>query len=338
MVKIFDKRRRLVGSGRELRLRSDFAFVALAILLVGFPVFVRDAYILNIMIIALMFSGLAVSWNFMIGYIGSFSLGHHAFYGLGAYTSALVVMKVGFSPWFALIIAGIVVAFFSFVIGLPCLRLRDAPYIAIATLIFAEIARMVCMNLVELTRGERGLWGIPSFPDINLPWIGIISFGGGARIPFYYLILLILVIMMVTFHFILNSHIGLAFKAIRDSQDASESLGINVTYYKLLAFIISGFFAGVIGGFYAHYILILTPSSVFSVLVMVDILVMTFLGGLGTLIGPVLGAFLVTLGLESLRVLEAYRLISYGILLVVIILFMPAGFGTKLFREKELVE
>jgi len=332
------KRETLVGFGQELRLRSDHAFGIAVILLAIFPVLVQDPYFLHIMIIALVFSVLATSWNLIVGYIGIFSFGHHAFFGIGGYVSALLAMKAGVSPWFGLIIGGLVAAFLSFVIGLPCLRLRAAPYIAIATLAFAEISRMTCLNLVKLTRGEMGLWGIPHFPHITLPGIGIISFAGGVRIPYYYLILIIFIITMVVFHFGLNSHVGLAFRSIRDSQDASESLGINITYYKLLAFITGGFFAGVAGGFYAHYLLIMTPTSVLSIAIMVDIVVVTLLGGLSTFMGPVLGAFLVVLGLEFLRVLEEYRFIAYGILLVVIILFVPSGIGVKVFREKQLLE
>lgn len=333
-----DKRERGAGSRQELKLKSDHAFLIGTILLAVFPIFVRDAYFLHIMIMALVFSVLAVSWNLIVGYIGIFSFGHHAFFGIGGYVSALLAMKAGISPWFGLIVGGIVAAFLSFVIGLPCLRLRAAPYIAIATLAFAEISRMTCMNLVGLTRGEMGLWGIPHFPDITLPGIGVISFAGGVRIPYYYLILIIFIITMTVFHFGLSSHVGLAFRSIRDSQDASESLGINITYYKLLAFMTGGFFAGVAGGFYAHYLLIMTPTSVLSIAIMIDIVVMTLVGGLSTFMGPVFGAFLVVLGLEYLRVLEEYRFIAYGILLVVMILFMPSGIGKKLFREKQLVE
>lgn len=333
-----NKKKSLAGFGQISRPRSDRAFVVVAMLLAVFPALVRDPYILHILVIALVFSVLTASWNLIVGYIGIFSFGHHAFFGIGGYVSALLAMKAGVSPWFGLIIGGIVAAFFSFVIGLPCLRLRAAPYIAIATLAFAEISRMTCMNLVDLTRGEMGLWGIPHFPDITVPWIGVISFAGGVRVPYYYLILIIFILTMTVVHFGLSSHVGLAFRSIRDSQDASESLGVNITHYKLLAFMTGGFFAGVAGGFYAHYLLIMTPTSVLSIPIMIDIVVMTLLGGLTTFMGPVVGAFLVVLGLEHLRVLEEYRFIAYGILLVVMILFVPSGIGTKLFREKQLVE
>jgi branched-chain amino acid transport system permease protein len=183
------------------KLRSDRGFVMWTVLLAIVPVFVRDAYLLNILILSLIFAVLTASWNLICGYAGIFTFGHPAFFGIGGYVSALLAMKAGISPWLGLLIGGMVAAFLSFIIGLPCLRLRAAPYIAITTLAFSEIARITCMNLVDLTRGELGLWGIPHFPDIALPGIGVIGFGGGVRIPYYYMILIIFTVMMVLFHF-----------------------------------------------------------------------------------------------------------------------------------------
>jgi branched-chain amino acid transport system permease protein len=286
-------------------------------------------------ILSLVYSILALSWNFLCGYIGIFSLGHQAFFGIGAYVSALLTMKAGVSPWFGVIIGGIVCTALSFIIGLPCLRLRSAPYIALTTLCFSEIARIICTNLVTLTRGDMGLWGIPHFSDIPLPLIGIITFKGTASLSYYYLILIIFIITIMILYFSLKSHIGLAFRSIRDSREAAESLGINITFYKLLAFMISTFFAGVAGGFYAHYLLILTPSSAFSVGMMIEVLTFTMVGGIGTFMGPVVGAFSLTLGLEYLRFLGEYRLIIYGILIVAIVLFMPQGLMKKILPEEE---
>lgn len=319
-------------------IRSDRCFLACAILLVIFPIFVRDPYILNVMIISLIFAVLAASWNLICGYAGIFTFGHQAFFGIGAYVSSLLAMKAGISPWYGLFIGGLAAALASFLIGLPSLRLRAAPYIAIMTLAFSEIVRITCMNLVDLTRGECGLWGIPNFPELHLPLFGVISFAGGVRIPYYYLILIIFMITMLTLYLSVNSHVGLAFRSLRDSQDAAESLGVNITYFKLLAFIVSAFFAGVVGSFYAHYLLILTPTSVFSLGMMIEIMAITIIGGLGSFMGPVLAAFLLTVGLEYLRFLGEYRFITYGILIVLVIVYMPQGFTKRLFFDKEIVE
>jgi branched-chain amino acid transport system permease protein len=326
------------GSQGKGKWRSDHCFVWIAAFLLVFPIFVQDAYILNVFIIAFIFAALAASWNLIVGYTGLFTFGHQAFFAIGAYVSSLLAMKAGISPWLGMLLGGIAASFLSFIIGLPCLRLRSAPYVAITTLAFSEIARITCMNLPSLTRGEAGLWGIPNFPDIPLLGIGMISFGGGARIPYYYLILLVLIVIVLIMHYSLNSHIGLAFKSIRDSQDAAESLGINITHYKLLAFMLSAFFAGVVGSIYAHYILILTPTSVFNVGLMVEVLAFTIIGGLGTLIGPILSAVILTIALEYMRLLGDYRLMTYGLLLVIVVIFMPEGIGRRLFRDKEILE
>ena len=305
------------------------------VILLVLPLFIEDPYIMNIVILSLLFGVLACSWNLICGYTGIFTFGHQAFFGLGAYVSALLSMKMNLSPWLGLPAGGIAAAFVGFLIGLPCLRLRAAPYIAITTLAFAEIARIVCMNLVGLTRGEMGLWGIPTFPDLTLPGGLEISFSGGDRTGYYYVILLVFVVSAALIGWLMRSYVGLAFRAIREEQDAAISLGIDRTKYKLLSFIISSFLAGVAGSFYAHYILILTPSSVFSVGVMSEIIAVVLVGGLGTFWGPIIGAFSLTVLLEYLRAFGEYRFMIYGAMLVATIMFMPKGVASKLFPEKE---
>jgi branched-chain amino acid transport system permease protein len=311
------------------------AIAAVVIILLVVPVFIDDPYIMNIIILSLLFAVLACSWNLICGYTGIFTFGHQAFFGIGAYVSALLSMKAGLSPWLWLLAGGIGAGLIGLLIGLPCLRLRAAPYIAITTLAFSEIARIVCMNLVGLTRGELGLWGIPEFPEIPLPGGGMINFAGGERTGYYYVLLVIFFFTLGVIGWMLRSHIGLAFRAVRDDQDAALSLGVDTTRFKLLAFIASSFFAGVAGAFYAHYILILTPTSVMSVGVMTEIIAVTLVVGLGTFWGPVIGAFSLTALLEYLREFGEYRFMIYGALLVATIMFMPKGVSSKLFPEKE---
>ena len=311
------------------------AIAAMVIILMILPVFIKDPYIMNIIILSLLFAVLACSWNLICGYTGIFTFGHQAFFGIGAYVSALLSMKLGLSPWLGLLVGGIAAALIGLFIGLPCLRLRIAPYIAITTLAFSEIARIVCMNLVGLTRGELGLWGIPEFPDIPLWGDVVISFSGGDRTAYYYVILVVFFVSLVLIGWMMRSYIGLAFRAIRDEQDAALSLGIDTTRFKLLAFITSSFLAGVAGSFYAHYILILTPTSVFIVGLMTEVIAVTLVGGLGTFWGPVIGAFSLTVLLEYLREFGEYRFMIYGAMLVATIMFMPKGVSSKLFPEKE---
>lgn len=311
------------------------AVAVMVIILLILPLLIQDPYIMNIVILSLLFAVLACSWNLICGYTGIFTFGHQAFFGIGAYVSALLSMKLGLSPWLGLVVGGIAAGLIGLFIGLPCLRLRIAPYIAITTLAFSEIARIVCMNLVGLTHGELGLWGIPEFPDIPLWGDLVVSFSGGDRTAYYYVILIIFFVSLGLIGWMLRSYIGLAFRAIRDEQDAALSLGIDTTRFKLLAFITSSFLAGVAGSFYAHYILILTPTSVFSVGMMTEVIAVTLVGGLGTFWGPVIGAFSLTVLLEYLREFGEYRFMIYGAMLVATIMFMPKGVSSKLFPEKE---
>jgi len=316
---------RLVEGGRA------YFWVAAAIAVV--PAISADPYFIHILILSMMHAALVSSWNLLTGYAGLFSFGHQAFFGLGAYVSALMAMRLGLSPWLTLFAGGVVAAGAGLLIALPCLRLRAPPYIAIATLGFAEICRFVATNLVGLTRGELGLWGIPEMTALTVPGVGTLSFTG-QRVPYFYLMLGLWVAIMALLYRLIRSPFGLALKSVRDSQDAAESLGVDITRTKVAAFVISAFLAGLVGSFYAHYVLILTPSAVLSVGVMVEIVAMTLVGGLGTFLGPTLGAFTLTLMLEYLRALGEYRLLIYGALLIVIILFMPEGAVQRLLPRR----
>lgn len=287
-------------------------------LLVILPLIYPDAYFLHIMIVSMFMAALASSWNLMLGYAGIFSFGHQAFFGLGAYVSSLLAMHVDLSPWLGMLAAGVAAAVISLIIAIPCLRLRAAPYVAIATLSFSEICRIIAMNLVDITRGELGLWGIPAL------------FPGGSRVPYYYTMLAILIVVLLAMGRIDKSSLGLALRSVRESEDAAETLGVDVAQTKILAFVISSFMAGIVGAFYAHYLVILTPSSVLSVRIMVEIVTITLLGGLGTLVGPVVAAFGLTLGLEYMRLLGDYRLLLYGAGMVLLIMLMPEGVGPRL--------
>lgn len=294
--------------------RLAYWLPVLAILPLVYP----DSYFIHTMILSMIMAALASSWNLMLGYAGIFSFGHQAFFGLGAYVSALLAMRAGLLPWLGMLVAGMAAAVVSLVIAVPCLRLRAAPSIAIATLSFAEICRITAMNLVDITRGELGLWGIPEL------------FAGGNRVPNYYTILAMLTLILWAMARIAESPLGLALRTVRESQDAAEALGVNIAKTKVLAFVISSFMAGIVGAFYAHYLVILTPSSVLSVRVMVEIVTITLLGGLGTLAGPVLAAFGITLGMEYMRWLGDYRLLLYGAGMVLLIIFMPDGVVPRL--------
>lgn len=320
-----DKNIDIKQSQKALRVEDPRLLGIVFLVLALLPVIVRNEYYLNILTICLIYATLATTWNLMVGYTGILSFGHQAFYGLGAYFSALMTIKFQLSPWLGLFLGGSFAGFLSLAIGIPCLRLRIAPYVAIATLAFSEIILVICRNWVSLTRGEMGLWGIPTYTDISIIGLFDIKFSGGAKISYYYVMLAIFIATLLFIYYQLSSKTGVALKAIREDQDAASSLGVDVTRYKLTAFITSSFFAGVTGSFYAHYLSILEPGAVLGVAEMVEVVAITLVGGIGTFIGPTLGAFTLIIGLEVLRGVADYRLMIYGATLVLLILLMPNG-------------
>ncbi|MEW6529871.1 MAG: branched-chain amino acid ABC transporter permease [Thermodesulfobacteriota bacterium] len=294
--------------------------------LIALPLVVRDRYFLHLVVTAGIFVLLASSWNLLAGYAGQLNLGHAAFYGIGAYTSAILATKLGITPWLGLLAGGLMAALFGLMLGVPALRL-SGPYLAITTIGFSEILRLVAMNWVELTRGSLGLYGIPPFTPIKLgSWLEI-EFR--SEIGAYYLLLVLVCVSLAFFRRLTVSEFGLSLKSLREDEIGAASIGINISGYKLAVFTISAFFAGLAGAFFAHYQRLVSPDTL-SLGETFAILTMTMLGGLGTLVGPVLGAVLLTFLSEGLRFVEDMvkldvRMIIYGVLLIVTIRFMRGG-------------
>jgi branched-chain amino acid transport system permease protein len=314
--------------GTKKPLNNLFILIALAVVFCLVPLVTQEAYFLHICILALLFGALASSWNLINGYAGIFTFGHQAFFGLGAYGSALMSMKLGFSPWLTMWAAGLMSAALGLVISLPVLRIRSIPHIAIVTLAFAEIVRIVCSNLTDFTRGELGLWGIPPFTSFSLPLVGDVTFDAAHKVAYFYVVILLWLLIVGATYWILRNRFGFGLRAIRDSQIAAESLGVHLTRYKTVVFGFSSFLAGILGAFYAHYVLILTPSSALGIDIMIQIVAMTLIGGIGRLLGPTIGAFILTFGLEWLRGFGEYRMLIYGVLLVLIVMFLPKGLAS----------
>lgn len=301
----------------------NFALFLVALAL--FPVFVRDSYYLHVGILCMLFASFALSWHLVTGYGGLKTFGHQAFFGIGAYFSALVSIHFGISPWLLLLVAGIVAAILGLLIATPVLRIRSMPHVAIVTLSFAEIIRAVISNWRDVTRGELGLWGIRTFESFSLPLIGAVSFTSTDKVSFYYLMFLLFALVCFTVLAIMRSQYGLAIIAMRESENAADSLGVNIVKYKLFLFALSAFFVGVCGSFYAHYLLILTPSAVLHIEVIILVIAMTLVGGVGTFAGPIIGAFLLTILGEWLRGFGDYRMLIYGTMILLCVMFFPGG-------------
>lgn len=292
------------------------------------PLVTRDSYLLHVLILTMIFGIFASAWNLVTGFAGLKTFGHHAFFGIGAYASALISIHAGLSPWLTIWIAALVATVFGLLIGLPILRINSMPHVAIVTLGFAEIVRIVISNLQSITRGELGLWGIPPFEGFTLRWTGKVAFTPADKVPYYYLILVLLVASVAVIALIMRSKTGLAMIAMRDAEEAAESLGVNLTRQKLLVFGVSAFLVGVAGAFYAHYISILTPTAAVGTDLMILVIAMALVGGLSTLSGPLIGALILTGAVELMRDLDDYRLLVYGAMVILIVMFLPKGLVT----------
>jgi len=299
--------------------RKKLLAIILVVIAALVPLVVSDDYIVRVLIMSGIFLILTLSLNLVTGYTGQFCLGWAAFYGIGAYTSALLVMKLGFSFWLSMPLAGLMSALFGILLGIPTMRLKDI-YLAITTLGFGEIIRLIMLNWTDLTRGSMGLPGIPS-PTI-------FSYEFSSNIPYYYLILALVLITIFSVRRIIDSRVGRALIAIREDDLAAKTMGIDITGYKVLAFAVGAFFAGIAGAFYAHYTSFIDPHT-FSFSESITILAMVVLGGMGSIWGSILGAVVLTVAPEALRGLSDYRMIIFGLIMMIVMLVRPQGIMGK---------
>lgn len=287
------------------------ALLIAVILAAVFPFWANRSqpYYLQIAINVIIFAVLALSWD-ILARTGQLSLAHAAFYGLGAYTSALLTLRAGVPVVIAIILGGVVAMGAAGALGVLTLRLRGI-YFAIGTLAFSETLR-VTTNQLRFTGGATGLVAPPLL--------------GGQRVPQYLAILSVLVLVILVSWLVNRSRLHFAFTAIRTNEDVAATMGVDVVRYKVLAFVISAFFAGITGAYYAHVFLFISPIEVYSLAVSVGALVAPIFGGLYTTVGPVVGAVALRVGEEILRsAIRGGYLIIYGLILAAVILYMPRG-------------
>jgi len=284
-------------------------------------------YYLHTLITAGIFVMLASGLNLVHGFIGRLSLGHTAFYGLGAYTAALIATGTGAGLLLTIPAAALVATVLALGIGHITLRFRGAQFVLV-TLAFAAIAQLFANNLVDFTGGPMGISGIGS-PAVHDAWGNLHVFGSKAS--FYWLVLGFDILTVYIVWRVIRSPLGDAMIAIREDESLAEAVGINEYRYSMIAFVLGAAFAGIAGAIYAHYVSFISPE-IFSFNVMVMILVMVILGGVGTITGPIIGSVLVVVLLEVLRLHESLREPIFGIVLVVATLAFPKGiaslFGT----------
>lgn len=292
--------------------------IIVAVVLIGLaalPLLLGNQYVFHVLIIAGIYMVLAISLNLLLGCAGLFSLGHAAFYGIGAYISALLTLNLQTPFLVAFFLSGFLTAVIGGIIAFPALRLRGI-FLAIGTMGFNEIVRQLAINLDSVTGGPAGLPGI-SKPEIFGYQISKSS-------EYYLAILLFVSLTYLIFQRFLATRQGRALIAIRDDEISARSMGINVTEYKVAAFAISAFFAGLAGSFFAHYMTYISPDN-FGLHESFGILAMIALGGIGNLTGSALGALLLVAIPESFRFLQDYRQLIYGLTIIVIVLALPQG-------------
>ena len=280
----------------------------------------KDAYYLRILISIGIYIILALSLNLINGYTGLLSIGHAAFYGIGAYSSALLTLRLGVPFVIALPLSGMIAALFGFLIGKPTLRLSGI-FLTLATLGFNIIFVLLMINLEGLTRGPLGIAGIPT-PQI-------LSHRFSSQVGYYYLVFFLVLFTLGSIYRLIHSRFGKALLAIREEETAAEALGIDTVHYKVAIFTISTFYAGIAGSFFAHFLRFIAPDS-FTFWESFTLLAMLALGGQGNLVGPIAGASLLIAIPEIFRFLTDYRMIFYGLILIFMMLFRREG----LFRHR----
>ena len=273
------------------------------------PLLTTDPFVLGVLVLANVYAVFATSWDILSGYTGKENFGHALFIGVGAYGAAYLNTLLGVSPWLNLVLGGLIGAVFGLLIGLACLPLTG-PYLALATVAAAGIAERLTRIFSEVTGGEEGLFGLDPFTN--------------SPVGDFYLSLFLLIVTVITLMAIGYSKKGLVLRSILFDEAAAEASGIDTTRYKLGAFVVSAFFAGVAGAFYAHYQMYAGPAYL-SIVLSISIITMSVVGGIGTIVGPVLGAYLLVVLNEFLRAIGDLRLLVYSGLLVVILLFLPKG-------------
>jgi branched-chain amino acid transport system permease protein len=297
-----------------------FTVVLLAVA-IALPWILNSGYYLQLFILSGINIILALGLNIVLGFTGQLALAHAGLFGVGAYFSALLVMRTGTSFWIALPASAAAAALVGAFIGICSLRLKGH-YLAIVTAGFGIIIYQIFLNWISLTKGAAALGDIP--PPDSLSFFGLGKIDFELRTNMYFLVLAVTVLSIFCCSRIKNSRIGDAFLAVREDEIAAEVMGVNTFHYKLGAFVLSAAFAGVAGSLYAHYTRIIAPEM-FHLFETVTSMLMVISGGLGSIIGVIITSIFFTIVPELMRELQDYRMVTYGALLVIVMVFLPLG-------------
>lgn len=277
--------------------------------LLALPLITDDPYLLRILILASIFAIFAASWDLLSGFTGQMNFGHALFFGVGAYGAALLNLHLDLPPWGSIPLGALGAVVAGLIIGIPCLRLRGT-YLALTTLAFPIILLGIVFAIPEITGGELGISGIDRLVR--------------SRVAQYYIAVIVMVVLVTVMWKITDSNMGIIFHAIREDEVAVRASGINTTRYKLMAFCLSGFFAGMSGGLYAHFMRIAGPSTL-EVSMSFQVVIWAVFGGVVTIWGPVGAVFILFPLLEFFRFWPEFRMLLFAIVILLILLFMPQG-------------
>jgi branched-chain amino acid transport system permease protein len=315
-----------VASIKSLVTSRRFWFIVAAITIALLPLIFSSSYWRTNLIVCAINVLLAIGLDFVLGYAGQLNIGQSAFYGIGAYASTLLIMKLAVPFWVAFALGVLISGIAGALLSLFAVRLRGH-YLAIASLGFAVITYQILLNWISLTQGPLGIYAIAPPPPITLPWRPPIAFTNLTNL--FYLIAGFALLVYFILDQLVRSPIGEALTAIREDELSAASLGIDAPKWKAFAFAVSSAVAGAAGCFYASFVGTLVPDA-FFITESFSMLAMVIVGGMGTLIGPVFGAILLTILPELLRGIGDLRLIVYGAAVTLVVLFMPGGLAQAL--------
>lgn len=309
------------------------ALILVGAVALGLPLVIRSATYLHILVLLYFYAYLTTSWNLVGGFAGVLPLGHAAFVGIGAYTSTILSLQYGVSPWLGMIVGGVLASVVGILIGLPTFKMRGA-YFALATIAFGEGLRVMVENVDYLgplnINGPRGL----QIPPHNM---GLANFMFTGKEPYYYIILIMLTGVLLLTWWISRSKLGYALNAGGEEPEAAMALGINVARAKLIAMAMSSFLTALAGTFYAQFTLYIHPKSIISLDLSFELAFIALIGGRGSIAGPLLGALLLRPLSDFSRIyfgatLPGLHLIIYGVVLILVMIFQPRGIQEPLTR------
>jgi branched-chain amino acid transport system permease protein len=303
-----------------MQIKDRKILLALSLFLMAFPLVVMNvkavSHYLDVMVFVGIYCLVNMGLSLLMGYAGQISLGHAAFFGLGAYTSGILCVKFSLSPWLAMIAGAVITALVAFTVGVPSLKLKGH-YLAMATLGFGVIVNIFFNEEVELTGGPSGLSDIPGLQIWGLSLDNEL---------YYYILVWSMVLLTLIFSLnVIHSRIGRALRSLHDSEIAAEAVGVETSSFKVMIFVLSSVYASLAGSLYTHYVGFLSPSS-FDLFLSIKLVMMVVVGGMHSIWGALLGTWLLTfLGNEWLHVFRDFDILVYGAILLAIVMFLPEG-------------